>query len=83
MCEKDLNGGDQNDLLSGVGLTSGRTTEKQRHLTVGNSLLGEIVEDDDGVAAVVTEPLTHRTLESMLVRARERDAGSLGLNIHQ
>lgn len=45
--------------VTGVGLTSGRTTEEERHLTVGNSLLGQIVEDDDGVLAVVTEPLTH------------------------
>jgi hypothetical protein len=46
-------------LLSGVGFTSGRTTEKQRHLTVGNGLLGQIVVDDDGVLSVVTEPFSH------------------------
>lgn len=45
--------------LSWVGLTPWWTTEKQRHLTVGNGLLGQIVVDDDGVLAVVTEPLTH------------------------
>jgi hypothetical protein len=45
--------------ITGVGLTSRRTTEEQRHLTVGNGLLGQIVVDDDGVTAVVTEPLTH------------------------
>ena len=45
--------------VTGVGLTSGGTTEQQRHLTVGNGLLGQIIVDDDGVAAVVTEPLTH------------------------
>lgn len=45
--------------LSGVGLTSWGTTEEKRHLTVGNGLLGKIVVDDDGVLAVVTEPLTH------------------------
>jgi hypothetical protein len=44
--------------VTGVSLTSGRTTEKEGHLTVGNGLLGKIVEDDDGVLAVVTEPLT-------------------------
>jgi hypothetical protein len=42
-----------------ISLTSGWTTEKEGHLTVGNSLLGEIVEDDKGVLAIVTEPLTH------------------------
>ena len=43
--------------VTGVGLTSGGTPQKQGHLTVGDSLLGEIVEDEDGVLAVVTEPL--------------------------
>lgn len=47
--------------ITGVGLTSGGTTEEQRHLTVGNGLLGQIIVDDDGVAGVVTEPLTHGT----------------------
>ena len=45
--------------ISWVGLTSWWATEEQGHLTVGNGLLGQIVEDDDGVLAVVTEPLTH------------------------
>jgi hypothetical protein len=45
--------------ITGVGLTSRGTTEEQRHLTVSNGLLGQIVIDDNGVAAVVTEPLTH------------------------
>lgn len=44
--------------ITGVSLTSGGTTEQQRHLTVGNSLLRQIVVDDQGVLAVVTEPLT-------------------------
>jgi hypothetical protein len=45
--------------ITGVSLTSGGTTEEQRHLTVGNGLLGQIIVDDDSVAGVVTEPLTH------------------------
>jgi hypothetical protein len=44
-----------------VGLTTRGATKEQRHLTVGNGLLGKIIVDDDGVAAVVTEPLTHGT----------------------
>lgn len=44
--------------VSGVGLTSGRATEEEGHLTVGDGLLGQIVEDDEGVLAVVTEPLS-------------------------
>jgi hypothetical protein len=47
------------NLLSGVSLTTGRTTEKERHLTVSNSLLGKIVIDDQSVPAVVAEPLAH------------------------
>jgi hypothetical protein len=31
-----------------VSLTTGRTTEKEGHLTVGDSLLGQIVVDDEG-----------------------------------
>jgi hypothetical protein len=42
--------------VTGVSLTSGRTTQKERHLTVGDGLLGQIVVDDQGVLAVVTEP---------------------------
>ena len=43
--------------ITGVSLTPRRTTEQERHLTVGNGLLGEIVVDDEGVLAVVTEPM--------------------------
>ena len=38
-------------------LTTGRATEEERHLTVGDGLLGEIVEDDERVHAVVAEVL--------------------------
>jgi len=41
--------------ISGVSLTSRRTTEKKGHLSVGDGLLGKIVEDDEGVLSVVTE----------------------------
>jgi hypothetical protein len=43
--------------LSGVSLTSRRTTEEKRHLTVSDGLLGQVIVDDDSVLAVVTEPL--------------------------
>lgn len=42
-----------------VRLTTWRTTEQQRHLTVGHSLLRQVIEDDEGVASVVTEELAH------------------------
>lgn len=41
--------------ITGVSLTSGRATEEEGHLTVGNGLLGQIVVDDNGVLAVITE----------------------------
>ncbi|RUS30139.1 hypothetical protein BC938DRAFT_479810 [Jimgerdemannia flammicorona] len=43
--------------ITRVGLTTRRTTQQQRHLTVGDGLLGKIVEDNQGVLAVITEPL--------------------------
>lgn len=45
--------------ITGVGLTTWGTSEQQGHLTVSNSLLGEIVVDDETVHAVVTEVLTN------------------------
>ena len=45
--------------VTGVGLTSRRTTEEEGHLTVGDGLLGKIVVEDHGVLAVVTEVLAH------------------------
>ena len=34
-----------------IGLASGRTMQRQRHLTVGHGLLGQVVVDDEHVAA--------------------------------
>ena len=45
--------------ISRVGLTSRRTTKKQRHLTVCHGLLGKIVVENHNVLAVVTEVLAH------------------------
>ena len=44
--------------ITGVGLTTGRSSEEEGHLSVGDGLLGEIVVDDEGVLGVVTEELT-------------------------
>jgi len=44
--------------VSGVSLTSRRATEQEGHLTVGNGLLGQVVVDDNSVAARVTEVLS-------------------------
>jgi len=40
-------------------LTTGWASQEKGHLTVSNSLLGEIVVDDEGVLAVVTEVLAN------------------------
>jgi hypothetical protein len=44
--------------ITGVSLTTRGSSEEKGHLTVGNSLLGQIVVDDEGVLRVVTEVLT-------------------------
>ena len=44
--------------ITGVSLTTRGSSEEEGHLTVGNSLLGQIVVDDEGVLRVVTEVLT-------------------------
>ncbi len=44
-----------------IGFTARRTTKQQRHLTIGNGLLGKVVVHDDGVHAVVAEEFAHRS----------------------
>jgi hypothetical protein len=45
--------------VTGVSLTTWRTSEKKGHLTVGYCLLGEIVVDDKAVHAVVSKVFTN------------------------
>merc|ERR1712018_621188 len=45
--------------IPGVSLTARGTPEQQRHLPVSDSLLGQVVEDDHSVHAVVAEVLSH------------------------
>ena len=45
--------------ITGVSLTAWGTPEQQRHLPVGDGLLGQVVKDDHSVHAVVTEVLSH------------------------
>merc|ERR1719167_944796 len=64
--------------VTGVGLTTRGTTQQQRHLTVGHSLLGQIVKDDDSVHAVVPEVLAHsaaRVGGQVLQRSSIRGSG--------
>src|SRR5579871_5833102 len=46
--------------ITRVSLTTRRTAEKQRHLTIGNSLLGQVIIDDNCMLSIITEPFTHR-----------------------
>ncbi len=43
-----------------VGFAARRAAQQQRHLAVGDGLLGKVVVDDHGVHAVVAEELAHR-----------------------
>merc|ERR1719454_2196687 len=45
--------------ITGVSLTAWGTPEQQGHLPVSDGLLGQVVEDDHSVHAVVTEVLSH------------------------
>ena len=60
--------------ITGVGLTTGRSSQKERHLSVGDGLLGEIVVDDQAVLAGVSEVLTNSAAG---VGSQELEGGSL------
>ena len=60
--------------ITGVGLTTGGTSEEEGHLSVSDGLLGEIVVDDQGVLAVVSEVLTDGAAG---VGSQELEGGSL------
>jgi hypothetical protein len=45
--------------ITGVSLTTRGSSEEERHLSVSDGLLGQIVVDDEGVHAVVTEVLAN------------------------
>jgi hypothetical protein len=47
--------------ITGVSFTTRGSSQKERHLSVGNSLLGKIVIDDKGVHAVVSEEFSKGT----------------------
>ena len=47
--------------ITGVSLTTRGSSEEEGHLSVSDGLLGQIVVDDEGVHAVVTEELTDGT----------------------
>src|SRR5512138_1074638 len=45
--------------VAGISFAARRTAQQQRHLAIGDGLLGQVVIDDDGVHAVVAEVLAH------------------------
>ena len=59
--------------ISWVSLTTGWSSEKKRHLTVGNSLLGEIIIDDKSVLSIVAEEFSNGTSR---VRGQELERSS-------
>ena len=46
--------------VAGIGLAARRPAQQQRHLAIGDRLLGQIVVDDQRVHAVVAEKFAHR-----------------------
>ena len=42
-----------------IGFAARRAAQQQRHLAIGDGLLGQVVIDDQGVHAVVAEPFAH------------------------
>mmetsp|Transcript_3483 Transcript_3483/g.7918 ORF Transcript_3483/g.7918 Transcript_3483/m.7918 type:complete len:415 (-) Transcript_3483:37-1281(-) len=67
--------GVQVEHITGVGLTPRGAAQQQRHLAVGDCLLGQIVVEDHGVLAVVAEVLTHGAAS---VGGQELQGGGVG-----
>ena len=61
--------------ITGVSLTTRGSSEEKGHLTVGNSLLGQIVVDDESVSGGVTEELTNGATG---VRGQELEGSGIG-----
>lgn len=52
--------------VTGVSLTTRRTTEEKRHLTIGDSLLGQIVKDQKRVLSIISEPFSNCGTERLV-----------------
>ena len=65
--------------VAGIGFAARRAAQQQRHLPVGDGLLGEIVIDDQRMHAVVAEILAHGAAgERRQVLHRRRIGGGRG-----
>jgi hypothetical protein len=60
--------------ITWVGLTTGGSSKKERHLSVSDGLLGKIVVDDKAMFAGVSEVLTNSATG---IRSQELERGSL------
>jgi hypothetical protein len=61
--------------VTGVGLTTGGSSQEEGHLSVGDGLLGKIVVDNEAVLARVSEVLTNGAAG---VGSQELERGGLG-----
>merc|ERR1719334_1919097 len=61
--------------ITGVGFTAWWTSQQEGHLSVGNSLLGQVVEDDDSVHAMISEVFSHSNTR---VRSKILQGSSIG-----
>ena len=60
--------------VSWVGLSAGGSSKQERHLSVSDGLLGQIVVDNEAVLAVVSEVLTNSAAG---VRGQELEGSGL------
>ena len=51
--------GMQIEYVARISFAARRTAQQQRHLAVGDGLLGQVIIDDNGMHAVVAEILAH------------------------
>lgn len=61
--------------ISWVGLSSGRSSQKEGHLSVSDGLLGEIVVDDEAMLSVISEVFTDSATS---IRSQELKRSSFG-----
>jgi hypothetical protein len=61
--------------ITGVSFTTRGSSQKERHLSVGNSLLGKIVIDDESMLAIISEVFSNSATR---VRGQELERSRVG-----
>ena len=61
-----------------IGFAARRAAQQQRHLAIGDGLLGEVIVNDDRVHAVVAEELAHRAAGKRREELHRRRVGGGG-----